>query len=64
MQTREFFPERYIGENSIEIWSITDKLEIEYQPSLLISIDFYKASDTIEWPFIQKPFSSFNFLQY
>ena len=61
---RGFIPGRYIGENIIEILSITDKLEIEDKPGLLISIDFYKAFDTIEWPFIQKAFKFFNFMEY
>ena len=45
---RGFIPGRYIDENIIEILSIIVKLEIEDKPGLLISIDFYKAFDTIE----------------
>ena len=62
--TRAFFPGRYIGENIIEVLTIIDKLKIEDKPGLLISIDFYKAFDTIEWSFIQKPFKFFNFPEY
>ena len=61
---RGFIPGRYIGENIMEILSIIDKLEIEDKPGLLISIDFYKAFDTIEWSFIQKAFTFFNFPEY
>ena len=61
---RGFVPRRYIGENIIEILSIIDKLEIEDKPGLLISIDFDKAFDMIEWSFIQKAFTFFNFPDY
>ena len=59
-----FYPWRYIGENVIEILPIIVKLEIEDKPDLLISIDFYKAFDTIEWSFIQNAFKFFNFPEY
>ena len=52
---RGFIPGRYIGENIIEILSIIGELEIEDKLGLLISIDFYKAFDTIEWSFYNKP---------
>ena len=55
---------RYVGENIIDILSIRDKLEIEDQPGIFISIDFYKAFDAIEWSFIQKTFTFFNFSEY
>ena len=59
-----FVPDRYIGENIIEIISTIDKLETEDHPGLLVSIDFYKAFDTLEWTFIQKAFEYFNFPEY
>ena len=61
---RGFISGRYTGENIIEILTIIDKLDIEDKPGLLISIDFYKAFDTIEWSFIQKTFTFFNFPEY
>ena len=48
-----FIPERSKGEN-IEILSITDQLQIEDKPDLLISIDVYKAFDTKDWLVTQK----------
>ena len=60
---RSFIPGRYIGENTIEILSIIDKLEIEDKPGLLISINFYKAFDTMEWSFIQKKTLNFSISQ-
>ena len=51
---RGFIPEKYIGENIIEILSIIQKLEIKDKPGLLICIHFYKAFDNVEWSFIQK----------
>ena len=59
-----FVPDRYIGENIIEIISTIDKLESEDHPGLLVSIDFYKAFDTLEWTFIKKAFEYFNFPEY
>ena len=64
MQTRTFIPGRYIGENIIENLSLIEKLEIKDKPDLLISIDFYKSFDTIEWSFILKAFEFCNFLEY
>ena len=61
---RGFIPRRYIGENIIEILSIIDKLEVEDKPGFLISIDFYKTFDTMEWSFIQKACKFFNFQEY
>ena len=56
-----FVPDRYIGENITEIISIIDTLEIEDNPGILVSVDFYKAFDTLQWSFIKKAFEYFNF---
>ena len=37
------------------------KLEIEDTSGLLVSVDLYKAFDTLEWPFIKKAFEYFHF---
>ena len=39
---KRFVPDRYTGENLIEIISIINKLEIEDNPGLLVLIDFLK----------------------
>jgi hypothetical protein len=36
-----------------------DKLEEEDIPDLLMLVDFEKAFDTVEWPFIEKKSSDF-----
>jgi hypothetical protein len=36
-----------------------DKLEEEDIPDLLMLVDFEKAFDTVEWPFIEKKSSNF-----
>ena len=45
----------------IEIISISDKLEMEDNPGLLVSIDFYKAFDTLAWSFLKKAFEYLHF---
>ena len=56
-----FLKHRFIGENIRllnYIISYTEKVEI---PGLLLFIDFEKAFDTLEWPFIEKTLKYFNF---
>ena len=56
-----FLKNRFIGENIRllnYIISYTEKVEI---PGLLLFIDFEKAFDTLEWPFIEKTLKYFNF---
>ena len=55
---------RYIGENLIKILTIIELLNDEDIPALLISIDFEKAFDHVEWNFIDKCLSHFNFGEY
>jgi len=33
-------------------------------PGLLLFLDFKKAFDTLEWPFIRKTFKYFNWFRY
>ena len=49
-----FVPNKYIGENIIEIISTIDKLETGDNLGLLVLIYLYKAFDTLEWSFIKK----------
>ena len=56
--------DRYIGENNTEIISDIVKLEIEDHPVLLVSVDFFKAFENLEWSFIKKAFECFNFQEY
>ena len=48
----------------MEIISIIDKLEIEDNLGLLVSDDFYRTFDTLEWSFIKKASECFNFPEY
>ena len=41
-----------------------DKLDTEDNSGLLVSVDFYKAFDTLEWSFIKKAFEYPNFPKY
>ena len=59
-----FVSDRYTRENIIKIISTIDKLETEDNPGLLVSDDFYKAFDTLEWSFIKKAFEYLNFPEY
>ena len=45
---------RYIGECMIIISDSMDKLEGDNIPGLLMLVGFGKASDTVEWSFIDK----------
>ena len=42
-------PDRYLGENIIKIISTIDKLKTEDNVGVLISADFYKSLDSLEW---------------
>ena len=59
-----FVPDRYTGENINDIISVIDKLDIEDNPGLLVSIDIYRAFDTLQWSFIMKAFENFIFPEY
>ena len=49
-----FLRGRYIGECVRIISDLMDKLEEDDIPGLLMLVDFEKAFDTVEWPFIEK----------
>ena len=52
---------RYIDENIRKIVEIIEYSEIEDEPGVLISIDFEKAFDGLEWDFIFKTLKYFDF---
>ena len=56
-----FLKGRFIGENIRLIDSVINFTAAKNIPGLLVFLDFEKAFDTIEWPFIHKNFHLFNF---
>ena len=56
-----FLQNRYIGENIIKALDLIDIAEYEDIEAILMFIDFEKAYDHIEWPFLQNALKLFNF---
>lgn len=56
-----FVKRRYIGENIRLISDIMEYTNLQKLPGILISLDFRKAFDSIEWPFIMRTLDYFNF---
>ena len=54
-----FLKGRFIGENIRLIDGIINHTKSNNIPSLLLFLDFEKAFDTVEWPFIWKTLDSF-----
>ena len=56
-----FVKGRYIGENIRLIADVMEVTKTHNLTGILTSLDFRKAFDTLEWPFIMKTLDSFNF---
>jgi len=56
-----FMKGRYIGQNIRLINDIIQQTELQKIPGILLLLDFPKAFDTLEWPFIQNTLNLFNF---
>ena len=56
-----FIAGRFIGENTRMIYNVIDYCETFHERGILIILDFSKAFDTIEWPFIEETLKRFNF---
>ena len=56
-----FLKGRFMGECIRLIYDLLDKLEDDDIPGLLLLIDFEKAFDTVEWPFLQKTLDFYGF---
>jgi len=56
-----FVKGRYIGENIRMIIDAMEHTKSNNIPGILVSLDFRKAFDSLEWPFIMKTLDSFNF---
>ena len=59
-----FFKGRYIGQNIVTTFDIMHHSEVQNIPALMISIDFEKAFDKLEWPFMFKCLEFFDFPTY
>ena len=53
--------ERHIGENLRLISDVLEHTKNEDLTGILVSLDFRKAFDTLEWPFIKSVLNLFNF---
>ncbi len=56
-----FLKNRYIGENIIKLTSLMDYLDESNESALLLSADFEKAFDCLEWKFVEYCLHKFNF---
>ena len=56
-----FVKGRYFGENIRPITDIMEQTKLQNIPGILLSLDFRKAFDSLEWPFIMKTLDYFNF---
>ena len=56
-----FIKGRYIGENIRLIIDIMEHMRSESIPGILVSLDFRKAFDSLEWSFMMKALDIFNF---
>ena len=56
-----FIKGRYIGENIMLIIDIMEHTKSESIPGILVSLDFRKAFDSLEWSFMMKALDIFNF---
>ena len=56
-----FIKGRYIGENIRLIMDIMEYTKTRNIPGVLVSLDFRKAFDSLEWPFIMRTLDVFDF---
>ena len=56
-----FIKGRYIGENIRLICDLLEQTKTDKSSGILLSIDFRKAFDTLEWPIMQKALETCNF---
>ena len=56
-----FINGRYIGENIVRIFDIMDYAEEKNVPAAVMSINYEKAFDCIEWKYIDKVLEFFKF---
>ena len=59
-----FLKGRYIGQNITTTMDLIYFMQYENIPSLVIAVDFEKAFDTLEWPFMYQCLEKFNSSSY
>ena len=52
---------RFLGENIRLVSDIMEYTKLQKMPGILVSLDFRKAFNSIEWPFTMKTLDHFNF---
>ena len=58
---RGFIKGRYIGENIRQVQDVMEESQIRHKTGLMLLLDFEKAFDSIEWPFMMYCLKKFNF---
>jgi len=58
-----FIKGRFIGQNVRLLNDLLEYMDVKNIPGILLFVDFEKAFDAIEWPFIQDVLRHFNFGQ-
>lgn len=56
-----FVPKRYIGDNIRLIYDVMRYLDMKNKPGLMLSLDFEKAFDSLDWGFMFKVLKSYGF---
>ena len=56
-----FISGRFIGENTRTVYDLIEHCDTYHKKGLILILDFAKAFDTIEWPFINTIFQHLNF---
>ena len=56
-----FLKGRYIGQNITTVFDIMHFAESENIPAILVSVDFEKAFDKLDWSFVHKSLENYNF---
>ena len=56
-----FISGRFIGENTRTVYDLIEHCDTYHNKGLILILDFAKAFDTIEWPFINTIFQHLNF---
>ena len=59
-----FVPGRFIGENMMDLYKIMETYETRHKRGILLSVDFYKAFDTIDRDYVAEILEAYVFPEY